>query len=373
MSRRPRLRIGIEAHVIGRRQTGNERVMSNLVRALCTEPDHEFVLYFTDLETANEWRSHEFPRTTVRCLGSGHPLSRLTVGLPRAAARDGLDVFLAHGHRPLIRRCPVVCIIHDMVSIRLPHDLSLVERMYMPFTIRASIRTADAVITGSEFTRQEMLTLCPGVGPSKVVVAPYAADPMFINAQPGVSPVEPPFFLAIGNLQPRKNLLTLVRAFRRLVEKHPAVEERLVLVGQDRGAADAIERESSDLRATGRLISTGYVDDQALVDALGAATAFVFPSIYEGFGLPPLEAMTMGVPVAVADIPVMREVVADAGMVVPATDVDAWCEALRRLSTEEDLRRDLSERGLTRARRFSWQDSARRVLSVLEAASSRQS
>jgi glycosyltransferase involved in cell wall biosynthesis len=373
MSGRPRLRIGIEAHVIGRRQTGNERVMANLVRALRKECDHELVLYFTDPAAATEWRSHQYPRTTVQCLRFDHPLLRLTLGLPRAAARDRLDVFLAHAHRPLIRRCPVVCIIHDMVSIRLPHDLSLVERAYMPFTIRASIRTADAVVVVSEFTRREVLALCGGVDPKKIVAVPNAADPIFVNAMPGLSPVDPPFFLAIGNLQPRKNLLTLVRAFKQLVEQHPAVEERLVLVGQDRGIASAIESESVDLRATGRLITTGYVDDQILVDALGAATAFVFPSLYEGFGLPPLEAMTMGIPVAVADIPAMREVVADAGLLVPATDVDAWCNTLRRLATEQTLRRELSERGLARSRKFSWQDSARKVLSVLEAASSRKS
>jgi glycosyltransferase involved in cell wall biosynthesis len=182
--------------------------------------------------------------------------------------------------------------------------------------------------------------------------------------------VEAPFFLSIGNLQPRKNLITLVKAYRALVAAHPGLPEKLVIVGQEWRGDTAVElqRETSDLQAAGRVVFTGYIRDDELIGLLQRATAFAYPSIYEGFGLPPVEAMAAGAPALVADIPVTREVVADAGLRLPAKDVDAWADALLRIATDQRERTDFIERGRTRAATFTWQRSAERILEALEAA-----
>ena len=140
-----------------------------------------------------------------------------------------------------------------------------------------------------------------------------------------------------------------------------------MIVGKEQFGAEQVHREAEELRNAGKVVFTGHIDDQTLIGLLQHATAFAYPSVYEGFGLPPLEAMAMGVPVVVADIPVMREVVGDAALLLPPTSERAWSDALWRLSSEEALTKHLSLRGRDRAAEFTWEASARNVLTTLEA------
>jgi glycosyltransferase involved in cell wall biosynthesis len=172
----------------------------------------------------------------------------------------------------------------------------------------------------------------------------------------------------VGNLQPRKNLVTLIRGYRAALRRRPDLPERLVIVGQEWYAAERLHQETEDLRAAGRVVFTGWVDDEELVGLLQHATALAFPSIYEGFGLPPLEGMAAGVPVLVSDIPVIREVYGDAAMRLPPADPEAWGDALLRLASDPSARVGLISAGTACAARYTWQDSARSVLSALELA-----
>lgn len=361
----PRLRIGVAAHKLGREGTSADRVVSNLIMALRDVCDHDLVLYLTDPEATERWRSRGYFRTTVRLLRPSHPLVRLPLALPLAAARDNLDVLLAHVHRPPASPCPVVCLVNDVSFARMPQYFSRLERTYMNRTIPASMRRSQALVAISEFTRDEIVRVYD-IPASRITVAPCAADPMFFDSTRRRSAVAPPFFLSIGNLQPRKNLITLIRAYQQLIEQHPSVPERLVIVGKNGFQAEQVHRVAEELHAAGKVVFTGHVDDQSLIGLLQHATAFAYPSVYEGFGLPPLEAMAMGVPVVVADIPVMREVVGNAALRLPATSKRAWAETLRKLSSERALAQRLSVRGRERAAEFTWEASARSVLTTLE-------
>jgi glycosyltransferase involved in cell wall biosynthesis len=359
------LRIGVEAHVVGRRQTGNERVVANLVRALAAIGPHDLVVYFTDPATAESWTAERLANTTIRLLRPAHPAVRIPLGLPLAARRDRLDVLLAHVNRPPVAPCPVVTLVHDVAFARFPEYFSRYERLYMNRSIPASIRRSGAILAVSAFTRDEIVALY-GVPASRITVAPNGVDPIFLDPTPRRSPVEPPFFLAIGNLQPRKNLVTLLRAFRRFVEDHPDAPERLVVVGQERLGTEDLYREADDLRRAGRVQFTGYVADDEMVGLLQRATAFAYPSVYEGFGLPPLEAMAAGAPALVADIPVMREVAGEAARRLPPTDPEAWAAALWEVAADASGRPDAIVRGREWAARFTWERAASIVRDVLE-------
>jgi glycosyltransferase involved in cell wall biosynthesis len=359
------LRIGIDAHAIGERKTGNERFMANLVPALRALCDHELVLYFTRPEAAAPWRG--LPRTSVRLLRPSHPLARIPFTLPYRAARDRLDVLFVQYTTPPVLGCPVVTVVHDVAFGLFPHFFAPSERRWMRRTIPPSMRRASGVVTVSEFSKREIARVY-GIPPQRITVAHDGVDPVFTDPSPRTSPVEPPFFLTVGNLQPRKNLATLIRAFRQLIREHPEVPERLAVVGQEWFEAGAIQREAEDLRVEGRVVFTGYVSDHELVGLMRGATAFAYPSVYEGFGLPPVEAMAAGTPTLVADIPVTREVIGDAGLRLPPVDPMAWAEGLRQVATDAPLRARLAAAGPERAARFTWEGCARAVLGALEGA-----
>jgi glycosyltransferase involved in cell wall biosynthesis len=343
--------------------------MENLLPALRETSDHTLYMYFGDEAVAGQWRSRGLADTVVRRERIDNPILRLGVSLPAASRRDRLDVLLCHYNRPPLASCPVVTIVHDVSFARFPENFSAYERTYMNAAIPRSMRHSAAIVTDSEFSREEMgeVYAIPG---DRITVAPHGVDPRFSPVAPETQPgaaVGPPFIFAVGSLQPRKNLRTLVSAYARLVERHPEVEERLVLTGSELGA-DALGDEAATLLRADRVVFTGHVEDDELARLYREATAFAYPSVYEGFGLPPLEAMASGTPVAVADVPVMREIPGEAALLVPATDVDAWADALWRLVSEPQLRERLAGQGLARAGRFTWERSARAITAALEAA-----
>ena len=360
-----RLRIGIDAHAIGQRRTGNERFIANLIPALRAVCDHDLVLYFSGHAEASGWKG--LHRTEVRVLRPSRAMLRVPFSLPFRARRDRLDVLLVQYHGPPVTGTPLVVVVHDVAFAVHPEFFDRGTRAYMSTLVPATIRKAAGVVTVSEFSAAELARVY-GTPPAKITVAHNGVDPVFFERSAKPSPVEPPFFLAIGNLQPRKNLATLVRAYRLLLEDHPGIEQRLVLAGQEWFASESLYRETEDLRRDGRIVFTGYVSDDELVGLLQRATAFAFPSVYEGFGLPVVEAMATGLPVAVADIEVMREVAGEDAIRVPAHDVEAWAGVLLRLATDERLRRSMAGRGRERVARFTWESSARAILGALERA-----
>src|SRR5712691_10560907 len=264
-----RLRIGVEAHVVGPRPSGNGRVVANLVAAMANERRHDLFVYFTDPAVAEDWRARRLPGTTVRLIGRRlrHPFIRIPFALPRLASRDRLDVFLAHDNRPPWAPCPVVTLVHDAAFARFPEYFSRYERLWMNRTIPASLRRSAGIVTVSNFTRDELVQLY-GIPSSRITVAHNGIDTIFLDGAPRPSPIEPPFLLAVGNLQPRKNLSFRIAAYRRLLQRDPGRPEKLVIVGQRQYRAEPLFDATADLRAAGRVVFTGYLPDAELVGLL---------------------------------------------------------------------------------------------------------
>jgi len=291
---------------------------------------------------------------------------------PLLLRRSGADLF--HGvHSVVPLSCPVpsVVTVHDLAFIRFPQTFRAYNRIYLDLATRLSVRRAARVLVVSEHTRREVIGLL-GVAPERVVVTPNAArehfrppDPVTLEAFRARKGLPERFVLYVGTLEPRKNLTTLLEAYAEVARRQTVP----LLVGGGKGwLYDAVFQRLEELGLRERVRFVGYLDEEELPLWYATATVFVFPSIYEGFGMPPLEAMACGTPVVASNTSSLPEVVGDAGVTVSPYDPAALAAAISRVLDDADLRQELRERGLRQARAFSWHVTAERTLAAYEAA-----
>ena len=262
--------------------------------------------------------------------------------------------------------------IMDMSPLDHPEWLSQNFSSWYQFMIPRLVRRVRRVITISEFSRERILNYCPDAA-SKIHVTPLAADQQFhpVDGDAVNSLIEQlklpshQYIVALGSLEPRKNLRTLLKAWEQIHTKLPD-EVWLVLAGA-KGKSHVFGNQSYDVLPP-RVHLTGHVPDDALPALYSGALASVYLSFYEGFGLPPLEAMSCGTPVLVSNTTSLPEVVGDAGMMVDPFDVEAIGNGLIRLVEDFSLREDLRLRGLARSTKFSWGKTAQQTWQVLEEA-----
>jgi glycosyltransferase involved in cell wall biosynthesis len=272
---------------------------------------------------------------------------------------------------PQRRPCAAVVTIHDLAFLHFPDILDAQAQRYYG-QVRQSVRAADAVIAVSHSTRNDISHLLD-FPPEQVDVVHEAAAPIFVPL-----PLEPDaartinrqhiragtFALFVSTLEPRKNLPTLLRALHACCEQRPTVPYHLVIAGA-RGWRDReIFATIRDLRLYDRLTLLGSVGLDDLHWLYNACKLYVNPSLYEGFGLPVLEALACAAPSIVADTSSLPEVAGDAALLLPPLDVDAWAEALAHLWHNDAARADLSRRGPPQAALFSWQRAARETLAI---------
>lgn len=293
------------------------------------------------------------------------------VGLPLHIKQSGFDLFHGTNYEvPLLGKCPKVLTIHDLSLLLHPatHEERLVRRGLRRLPLMA--RAARRIITAAESVKREICEHLK-INPAKVVCTPYAPRAIFRPAPPEEIvdtrrrlKIEDEFLLFVGTIEPRKNLLTLVRAFEEIT-RSTRFRPQLVIAGKQGWLTDEL---FSDIRKRGledRLRFTGYIRDEELRALYSSCRAFVYPSIYEGFGLPPLEAMACGAPVITSRISALVETVGTEGArLVPPTDVHALARSIVELLTDEGERKHLSSAGRRRAAQFSWEKTARATLEV---------
>ncbi len=292
------------------------------------------------------------------------------VGLPLYLRKASLDLFHGTNYEvPLWSKRRSVLTIHDL-SILLhadTHEPDLVRRARKRLPVMA--RSASMIITATESVRREICEHLH-VKADRVAVTPFAPRSSF-QAMPAKQAnqtkerlgIEDEFVLFVGTVEPRKNLLTLMRAFDQIL-RQTSRRPQLVVVGAEGWLMDELFAFIKQSSISDRLLLTGYLDDDDLRALYSSCTVFVYPSIYEGFGLPPLEAMACGAPVIAGNIATFQETLGSAAQLVEPNDVEAFARSIVEILDDEDRRRALSRRGLEQAAKFSWQRTAKLTLEV---------
>lgn len=293
------------------------------------------------------------------------------IDLPRAIRTEGLDVFHAPAYTaPLHSAHPLALTIHDVSYERHPEWYPYRRDAVRRWFYRRSARTADVVITDSDFSRSE-IAAAYGIDARYIKVVPLGVgSPFLASTRPRPEDVKQPYVLHVGDLHVRRNLRTLVRALGRLPSISAEIPQPLlVLAGTDRGERDNIEAEAR--RAKIQIQFAGAVSDEALASLYAGAAAFVYPSRYEGFGLPLLEAMACGAPVVGARAGAIPEVVGDAGILVDPDDEVEMAAWIARLMTDDDLADGLRRAGQARAMDYTWERTARQTIDAYQEAINR--
>jgi glycosyltransferase involved in cell wall biosynthesis len=255
---------------------------------------------------------------------------------------------------PIVEDRPYVVTIHDMGLEVLRNSHPMAKRIYTRRLIPRVARNARLIIANSEYSKWEVVRHL-GIPEERIYVTPLAPSAQF---KPVIMKPENPYFLFVGNLEPRKNLERLIEAFALMPEK----DHELVIVGNYWYRAAEIENKARSMGLNGRVKFQGYVEREQLPALYSGATALVYPSLLEGFGLPVVEAMACGTPVITSNNSALKEVAEDAALLVDPLSVMELAEAMTRLAEDGAARRDLSRRGLARAAEFSWKKTAELTL-----------
>lgn len=355
------------------RDYGIGTYVRNLVRHLA-RLDHETTYFLfcdrRDEETLRDLAENFVP---VPDDSSGYGV-REHLSIPWKLRRLGVDlVHCPHYVVPLLCRTRAVVTIHDCIHLLFPQYLpNRMALRYARFMMGSAVERCAIVLTVSEASRRDILRFYPATDPDKVLVVPNAIDEYLLHA-PHPDEIERVreryqirgrVVLYAGNIKPHKNLDRLIEAFGKL-RASPGFEDlRLLIIGEEVNRYPSLRRtvEGAGVRQDVRFF--GFVPDHTLAALYRLASVFAFPSLYEGFGLPPLEAMACGTPVVTSQISSLPEVVGDAAVLVDPYEVDDIAAGLRRVLEDEDLRLGLSVKGRERAQAFSWERSVRAIHAV---------
>jgi glycosyltransferase involved in cell wall biosynthesis len=366
------MRIAIDAHTVGTKLGGNESYAVNLIEALAEiDTANHYTIYVTTNE-ARERFSSRWTNFKVRSTLPHTPLIRIPITLSAELRKNPVDVLHVQFTAPPFAPCPVVVSIHDLSFEHLPHTFNRRSRTQLRLTVRHSARRAAHILSLSEHTRHDIIETY-GIKPQRVTAIPLAAPDHFgpisdtrelqrVRHNYGI---DGDYILSVGSIQPRKNLARLVRAYASLRGEGSADKlPRLVLVGKCAWLYDETLRALDETNVKDAVVLTGYVPESDLPALYSGALCFVYPSYFEGFGLPPLEAMKCGAPVIVGNKTSLPEVVAGAALTVDPFDVEAIAGAIRRLINDSALRRELNLKGQERAKEFNWRETAKKTLAV---------
>jgi glycosyltransferase involved in cell wall biosynthesis len=361
------MRFSVDAHAIGCHLTGNEVYIRNLLNQFARlDRQSEFYAYLS--RTGAE---QDLPgRIHIRKV-SENPYKRLAFDLPLRMRADRPNLLHVQYTAPLFSKVPIVVSVHDVSFLEHPQWFTRFRATQLKSTVRRTVLNAARVLTPSEFSRAAILRHYP-IDASKVVVVPNAVSSAFrpIERQTASAAVEKkyhipaPFVLTVGDLQPRKNHLGLLRAFEEVLRSHPHLPHRLVFVGKETWYSKELHRAVNRSSVADRVHFTGFVEDADLVQFYAACELFVFPSFYEGFGLPILEAMACGRAVACSSATAMPEVADAAGILFDPNSHHEMTRAISDVLLDSGLRMRLERLGAQRATLFSWEKAAQQTLDV---------
>ncbi len=359
-------RIGVNAlYLIPGGVGGTEIYLRRLLAALAkVDPEDEYFI-FTNLETGadlvpRQANFHWKPQAVHARFRPARILWEQTI-MPLEAARYRLDVLFNPGFTaPVLAPCPCVTVFHDLQHIHHPEYFRWFDLPFWKLLLWASAHRARRLIAVSEATKADLVRVY-GLPPQRISVVLHGVEPEFFALDR--SRIEP-FVLCVSTLHPHKNLDRLIRAYARRKR-----DWRLLIAGMRGFFAGRLDALIAELGVKDSVELTGWIPREQLLQLYARAQAFVYPSTFEGFGMPVLEAMAAGIPVACSAIPPLRDVAREAALFFDPLNDDAIAGALEQIVADGALRVRLAQAGPERAREFTWERAARETLAALGATS----
>ncbi|MFA7209245.1 MAG: glycosyltransferase family 1 protein [Parcubacteria group bacterium] len=376
------MRIAIDIRNIGKKRTGDEVVFFNLVKNLAVIDKENEYLLLTDRNPELDADLREsiaflqlapnFKVVSLCQKGSGKIIWNAWI-LPEYLRRNPVDILQVQYITPLFisRKIKIVTIIHDVSFRVFPKLIKKTDLFFLSSLIPLSLRRADKIIGVSRFTAQEIIKYYK-VASEKVDWIHNAVADSFrenytkeqMEAVRKKYDLPRNFILYIGTLQPRKNLPALIEAYVRIPTEKREYCKLVLAGGRGHNFDQRIDEFIKSYSLQEYVILPGFIDEADKPILMGLAQAFCFPSLYEGFGIPVLEAMTLGVPVIASDIPPHSEITEGAALFFDPNDPDDFADKLTRIVIDDSLRFSLSQKGLVQAAKFSWLKTAEKMLAI---------
>lgn len=364
------MKIGIDAHAAEREGSGNCTYISNLLLALKEIDDkNEYILYATDknhpfYDNFNGSRNFRIRQLPVR-----NPFFRIPFFLAWQTYKDSLDILHVQYNAPPFHKGKLVVTIHDLGFLHLPETFSRSEAMRLKILTKFTANKSEKIITGSEYSRNDIVDTY-NLNPDRVEIIPHGISHAFgpkdvVKTREVLSKynIEGEYFLCVGRLNPRKNLVSLVKAFQKIKER--AVPHKLIVVGKKDFDTRVLLRTIDKFNEKDVLF-IGFVPNEDLPYLYSGADVFIYPSLFEGVGLPVLEAMKSGIPVVSSNTTSLKEIVADAALTVDPLNVKGIAAAVFELIDKSKIRDLYIKKGLERSLQFSWNLTAQKTLHMYE-------
>jgi glycosyltransferase involved in cell wall biosynthesis len=361
------MRFAVDAHAIGRQLTGNEVYVRSLLNGFAgLDREADFITYLST-DDAEAWVPARFPVRRI----AGNPFIRLGCHFALQLRRDLPELLHVQYTAPVGCSVPVVVTVHDVSFLEHPEYFPLCRALQLRLTVRQTIRKAARILTGSEFSR-DSIARAYNLAPDRIAVVPNAAAGCFHPVRREAAlrymlerfDIAAPFILSVGDLQPRKNHVGLIEAFASLIHAKPHLQHHLLLAGKETWFANRVHDAAKRSGVADRIRFLGFVSDDDLLQLYNACDLFCFPSFYEGFGLPVLEAMACGAPVACSNTSAIPEVADGASLFFDPHNHDEIARAMLDLIVHRELQARTRRLGLQRAAHFSWRKTAQQTLEV---------
>lgn len=373
------MRIAIDAEMTNRRSpTGEYVYASSLLQAISRiDSKNRYVLYFNTPPLPDWTKGAGNFKISLSPFPRRGWLLWQQIRLPLALLQGRANLFISPlPFLPCYRPCKCIVIAHDIAPLISKDYHTFWQRFRFALVGRFALRQADEIIAVSQSTKNDLVKYLK-IDPERITVVYAGFDSDLFRVQIDSNEIselkkkygiDQEYILFAGTLEPRKNLTRLLDAFA-LLQKRGWQRHKLVVTGKKGWLYGSIFRKIRELELEREVIFTGYVPRQDLAGLMAGADVFVYPSLYEGFGIPPLEAMACGTPVIVSNTSSFPEVVGDAGIMVNPYDPDQIADAIYRVTSDDEIRKTMRKKGLEQTKKFSWEKGAKECVSLFERAS----
>ena len=380
------MKIGIDIRNIGKKRTGDEVVFFNLVKNLALIDDENNYQLFTDIgdkdmldKIEKDLGIKEKNNFEIISLPTANKFTWNFWTLPRYLQRNHVDIYLTQYITPFFvpEEIKIATIVHDVSFKVYKQFIKKSDLFFLNTLIPMSLRRADKIIAVSRFTRDEIIRLY-NIDADRVDWIHNAVADEYLSQDVTPEKLEQvknkyklpnEYILYLGTLQPRKNIPTLIEAFANLPKAKPLASQRLSLViagGKSHNFDPKIDEMVNKYNLKDKIVFTGFIDEEDKAAVMKLAKFFCFPSYYEGFGIPVLEAMSVGTPTIISTIPSHQEIAEYASLYFEPGSPEELTERINLLMNDDNLRRDLIQKGLEQVKKFSWAKTARKMMGIFE-------